>query len=191
MAFDATAQDNADASIATWQRGPGLGETAALMGGRYLNLYRRAQGLAALPLVGVLGEVPLHTSLTDPAGAVLPVALSAEALLSALRAGSLDGVVVDVGALPPTLIGPLEALFRQNGGGHVAWVGTHDTAALRPLLTEADAVVIASADLRDGMSGVYRDLRVAGEGPDVALWRGLFTARLAEEAPVLPARDIA
>ena len=192
LAFDAEAQDRADAALATWQRGPGVAESASLMGGRYLNLYRRARGLAALPLVGVLGEAPLHALRDAPAGTALPLALTAEGLLANLRAGSLDGVVVAGGAVPATLLAPLAAAFRQSRAGHVVWLDAEAgaPAPLRPLLAEADAVIAADAALRDGLPGVWRDLRVAGARPGAALWQGLFAAR-PDAAPMLLTREIA
>lgn len=192
LAFDAEAQDRADAALAAWQRGPGVAESAALMGGRYLNLYRRARGLAALPLVGVLGAAPLRALRDDPAGTALPLALTAEGLLANLRAGSLDGAVVAAGAVPATLLAPLAAAFRQGRAGHVVWLDAEAgaPAPLRPLLAEADAVIAADAALRDGLPGVYRDLRVAGARPDAGLWQGLFATR-ADAAPVLLTREIA
>ena len=192
LALDGEAQDHADAALAVWQRGPGIAQTTALMGGHYLNLYRHVQGLEKLPLVGALGEAPLLALQEDPAGTVLPVALSPEGLLANLRAGTLDGAVIAAGAVPATLIGPLATAFRQGSAAHVVWLDAEGAALdpLRPVLTGADAVIAAEAGLRDGLSGVYRDLRLADAPPDAGLWRGLFTVTEGA-APVSPTREIA
>ncbi|WJS85376.1 glycosyltransferase [Paracoccus sp. TOH] len=125
IAFDPAEQDRADLALAAWQNGPGLAESTRLMAARYLNLYRRAQGQAALPVVGVVAPPPPEPEAPPPWGGVrqeahralqgdcICITMPAQALLANLNSGTLDGATVQSDAVPVTLASALhEALHR-------------------------------------------------------------------------------
>lgn len=203
LAFDAGAQSRADAALAAWQAGPALAGSTQLMAARYLEVYRIASGNGGpRPLVAVVApaspdlsranastEIRLWARTRNSDDRPLSyVRMTPAGLLANLRAGALDGALIQRNVIPPTMIAPLLAALAEAGtdyaveldddlldvpedkdptGGYRAY-----GPLLRDLIAGARLVTASTPPLAERLRALNPRTRLLPNLLDEALWRG-------------------
>lgn len=138
IAFDPEEESRADAALRAWQNGPGIAGTTRVMAASYLDIYRdvlragrpdttseaRQQARIAVVCPGdadlrkAAGSTHIRIwerTFNSIARNIDFIRMRPDGLLASLRAGTIDGAIIQRTAIPRTLVPALLDAFRDSG----------------------------------------------------------------------------
>ncbi|MGZ9811152.1 glycosyltransferase [Pseudoroseicyclus sp. H15] len=130
LGSDVEEQTRAEAAVHKWQEGYGVGRTTRVMAAAYREVYRNASGQSSSrPLIAVVSPAQpnlLHANASTEIRvwertinrsdrSCVFVRMAPDTVLANIREGTVDGVIVQRNALPPTMVTPFLNTVAEAG----------------------------------------------------------------------------